>query len=267
MPQVEQDLSLEEELFCTRYELEILSGIVNLNMLERWVPGFCNPQTHKEHVYRYNWVKDFVKGKKVLDIACGTGYGSFMMAGEGGATGITACDIDEKTVKYASIRNRHPNILFQVNNAETFTFENEFDIITSFETIEHLNKPEIFLKNANRALTPDGTFFVSTPISALAENHAPANKYHMIEWGFRRFRELVSEHLQVKEIYLQLSSVPPKPDMHLLSRILRKAGLARQASSAAVEKLLPHQWVPGEFNEETIGKEWAGYQILQCKKK
>jgi hypothetical protein len=58
MPQVEQNLSLEEELFCTRYELDILSGIVNFNMLERWVPGFCNPQTHKEHVYRYNWVKD-----------------------------------------------------------------------------------------------------------------------------------------------------------------------------------------------------------------
>lgn len=267
MAQVDQKLTLEEELFCTRYELDILSGIINFNMLERWVPGYCAPQTHKEHVCRYDWVKEFVKDKAVLDIACGTGYGSYKMAEEGGAKKVMACDIDERTVKYASIRNRHRNILFQVNNAERLTFENEFDVVISFETIEHLNEPETFLKNVNKALTPDGTFFVSTPISALIEDTTPANKYHKVEWGFKRFREVVAKHLNVNDIYLQLYSVPLKPSTKMGARILRKTGLAKQDISGMIEKLEPHRWSPEELAEELIGHEWAGYQILQCKKK
>jgi ubiquinone/menaquinone biosynthesis C-methylase UbiE len=267
MSNVDQKLNLEEDLFCTRYELEILSGIVNFNMLERWVPGFCNPHTHKEHVFRYDWVKDFVRGKSVLDIACGTGYGSFKMAEEGGALSVKACDIDEKTVKYASIRNRHPRINFEVGNAETISFQNEFDIITSFETIEHLSRPEDFLRNANKALKPEGTFFVSTPISDQVENRSPDNTYHRVEWGFARFKDLVSEYLEVKERYVQVISIPPKSDTSLTTRALRRMGLANRVSHQIVEKLSPHKWFSEDIPEEHMGRQWGGYQILMCKKK
>jgi 2-polyprenyl-3-methyl-5-hydroxy-6-metoxy-1,4-benzoquinol methylase len=267
MLNVDQNLKLDEELFCTRYELEILSGIVNFSMLERWVPGFCNPQTHKEHVYRYDWIKDLVRGKSVLDIACGTGYGSFKMAEEGGAASVKACDIDAKTVKYASIRNRHPRITFEVANAETISFQNEFDIITSFETIEHVSRPEDFLRNANKALKPEGTFVVSTPISAMEEDRSPANTYHRVEWGFRRFRDLVSEHLVVKDIYVQLCSIPPKINTSMRARVFRKMGLATRPVHQTVEKLSPYKWSPEEIPEALMGREWAGYQLLMCKKK
>jgi 2-polyprenyl-3-methyl-5-hydroxy-6-metoxy-1,4-benzoquinol methylase len=267
MPGVDEKLNLDEDLFCARYELEILSGIVNYGMLERWVPGFCNPQTHKEHVYRYDWIKDFVQGKAVLDIACGTGYGSFKMAEEGGAASVMARDIDRRTVRYASIRNRHPRIGFDVADAETISFENEFDIITSFETIEHLGRPEDFLRNANKALRPDGIFFVSTPISAMEEDHAPLNKYHRTEWGFRRFQDLVAKHLSVSQVFLQLMSVPKKVDNGIPARLLRKAGLVRDQDTQIIERLVPHKWNQEEVREDSLGTRWAGYQILQCKKK
>jgi 2-polyprenyl-3-methyl-5-hydroxy-6-metoxy-1,4-benzoquinol methylase len=267
MPHVEERINLEEDLFCTRYELEILSGIVNFGMLERWVPGYCNPHTHKEHVCRYDWIKDFVRGKAVLDIACGTGYGSFKMAEDGGAASVKARDIDEKTIKYASIRNRHPRIGFDIADAETISYENEFDIITSFETIEHLSRPENFLRNANKALKPDGTFFVSTPISAMEEDTAPLNKYHRTEWGFKRFRELVAKHLTVSEVFLQLISIPKKVDNGIPARLLRRSGLVRQPDTQTIERLVPHRWDPQEIGEDTFGSQWAGYQILQCKKK
>jgi 2-polyprenyl-3-methyl-5-hydroxy-6-metoxy-1,4-benzoquinol methylase len=261
-------LTVEEELFCTRYELEILSGIVNLGMLERWLPGFCGAHTHKEHASRYNWVKGFVKNKTVLDIACGTGFGSFEMATDGNATCVTACDIDTKTVKYASYRNRHPLIDFHVQNAEAFTFDKKFDVITSFETIEHLGNPEIFLENINQVLNKNGSFFVSTPISAVPQNNNPVNIYHAVEWGFEKFQGFVSKYFQIEDILLQVYQHPAKPKNALMARALRKAGIIKKSNNQTIiEKLVPFSWEPEEINKEIIGTIYTGYQILQCKKK
>ena len=94
--------------------MEILSGIVNEGRLERWLPGFCSPHTHKEHVARYDWVKAFARDKTVLDIACGTGFGSYMLATEGRAAKVTGWDNDERTIRYASIRNKHVNLVFEI---------------------------------------------------------------------------------------------------------------------------------------------------------
>lgn len=261
-------LTIEEELFCTKYELKILSGIVNMDMLERWVPGFCGTHTHKEHVSRYDWVKDFVKNKTVLDIACGSGFGSYKLVAEGNAEKVLAGDIDEDTVKYASCRNRHPLVDFQVQNAETFKFDKKFDVVVSFETIEHLKKPEAFLSNVNEVLNTKGSFFVSTPISGVPYNKKPANIYHTVEWGFVKFQELVSNYFDIKDIFLQMYRFPPKPDNRIMSRGLRKAGIVKTPSPGQViERLAPFKWNPDEIAKETIGTLWTGYQILQCKKK
>ena len=262
-----QALTIEEELFCTRYELEILSGIVNLNMLERWVPGFCRANTHKEHVCRYNWVKDFVKNKTVLDIACGTGFGSRIMATEGGAASVLACDIDERSVKYASLKNRNENLNFRVQNAENFETENKFNVAVSFETIEHLHNPQSFLQCISKALNDDGMFFVSTPISNVPQNDKPDNIYHVTEWGFKRFHSILEDYFTIEDVYLQLYSVPPKIDNRKISKALRKAGITKANTHAPVERVEPFKWQPNEMAAESIGTKWAGYQIVQCKKK
>ena len=260
-------ITLDEELFCTRYELEILSGIVNLGMLERWVPGFCNPHTHKEHVCRYNWIKDFVKDKKVIDIACGSGYGSRLMATDGGAASVLAYDIDERSVKYASIKNRHDKIIFEVQNAEKFETTDKADVIVSFETIEHLQNPQLFLQCVHKALTTQGDFFVSTPISYIALNEKPDNIHHVKEWGFLKFHDVLKEQFLIKDVYLQLYNVPPKTDNRIITRGLRKTGIAKMPSHILIERLDPFKWQPEELAANIIGTEWAGYQIVHCKKK
>ena len=260
-------LTIEEELFCTRYELEILSGIVTQGMLERWVPGFCGANTHKEHVSRYDWVKGFVKNKKVLDIACGTGFGSYILASNGGAVEVLGCDVDERSVKYASYKNKHPHLSFSVQNAEIIRLEKKFDIVVSFETIEHLNKPEAFLRNVNEMLNDDGVFFVSTPISAMDQNEKPDNIYHVTEWGFKRFQAIISQYLSIQDVYLQLYNVPTKPNNSKVSRLLRWAGIKKKNKHVAIEKMDPFKWIPADIPAAQIGTEWMGYQILQCKKK
>ena len=260
-------LTADEELYCMRYELEILSGIVNQNMLERWLPGFCKLHTHQEHMYRYEWVKDFVKNKKVLDIACGTGFGSYILASNGGAAEVTGCDIDERSVKYASYKNKHPHISFSVQNAEAIRLEKKFDIVVSFETIEHLNKPEAFLQNVNAMMNDDGFFFVSTPISYVDHNEKPDNIYHVTEWGFKRFQAIVSQYFSIQDIFLQLYNVRPKTDIRKLSRLFHRAGLKKKTKHVAIEKMDPFKWIPADIPAATIGTDWIGYQILQCKKK
>ena len=265
MQEVSRQLTTEEELFCTRYELETLSGIVNHNRLERWLPSFCSAQTHNEHESRYSWVKDFVKGKTVLDMACGTGFGSYKLASEGGAAKVDASDIDERTIRYASLRNQHPALSFAVNDAETFVAANGFDIIISFETIEHLENPQTFLNNINGSLTDNGQCFISTPIATVTENKHPDNVFHRTEWGFKKFQELVESYLRITDIYLQVYNVQAmKPGF--LSKMVQRSWL-KPPDAEATGKIIPRKWDPRQIREELIGKEWAGYQILQCSKK
>lgn len=259
-------LTIEEELFCTRYELEILSGIVNLNMLERWVPGFCNAHTHKEHISRYEWVNNFVKNKTVLDFACGSGFGSFKIASEGNPLSVTACDIDAKTIKYASCRNRHTLIDFQVQNAEDFSFNKKFDVVISFETIEHLQKPEKFLNNVKQVLDSKGDFFISTPISSVEQNNNPENMYHSIEWGFESFQKIISTVFDIKNIFLQVYFNPQIKKRSTAGRILNKTGIIKNEVKQ-VSRLDPFRWNPDEINKDMLGKTWIGYQIIHCKKK
>ena len=266
MNAINQQLSADEELFCTRYELEILSGIVNEGRLERWLPGFCSPHTHKEHVARYDWVQGFVRDKTVLDIACGTGFGSYMLANEGSAAKVTGWDTDERTIRYASIRNKRVNLVFEVKNAETFDADNEYDIIVSFETIEHLEKPADFLNNINRALAITGLCFISTPISSIAENTQPDNVYHKSEWGFKRFHELVEGYLKIEDVYLQLYSGQVL-NSGFFSKVLQRTGLKQHDQMRAIENLTPQRWNRQEIKEGVIGTEWTGYQVLQCRKK
>ncbi len=266
MPEANHPLTTEEELFCTQYELETLSGIVNFNRLERWVPGFCNAHTHQEHEARYNWVKDFVKDKKVLDIACGTGFGSHKLISEGAASQVTGYDNDERTIRYASLRNRHENLLFEVQDAETFHPGNGYDVIVSFETIEHLKNPDRYLTNVNVALDPNGICFISTPVSGLPENNHPDNIYHQKEWGFRRFREFVKDFLTIEEVYLQLNEGGSTSN-HFFSKILQKTGLRQNDRLTETLQFHPRRWDPHEIKEELVGSQWTGYQLLQCRKK
>lgn len=129
---------LREENFCLNYELKIFTDFVNFGRLERWVKNYADKVTEHSHIQRYELASDFVNDKIVLDMACGSGYGSYLLADKGKAKEITAIDLDAETIRYASFRNQHPNINFLQGDAMKFCRENYFDVIVSFETIEHL---------------------------------------------------------------------------------------------------------------------------------
>jgi 2-polyprenyl-3-methyl-5-hydroxy-6-metoxy-1,4-benzoquinol methylase len=195
---------LIDEQFCQAFELESLVNLLIKKESERWIPGFSDLIVEKEHTFRYKWVSNFVKDMRVLDIACGTGKGSILLATEGNASDVTGCDLDSNAIKYASIRNKHSRVSYINQDAQKYEDRNKYDAIVSFETIEHLPNYEEFLKSMTGLLSPKGCFYISTPISKKNFDKHPDNPYHLQEWGFNEFQYLISKYFIIKDIYLQL---------------------------------------------------------------
>lgn len=253
---------LTEEVFCLNFETKLFAQYVNYGILERWIPGFSDKITEECHVTRYDFVKKHIAGKSVLDIACGTGKGSSMMA-EAGAAKVLGADIDPDAVRYAKHRHKQPNLSYAVADATTFVSDEKFDVIVSFETIEHLNDVESFLKNINANLKPGGMFFVSTPLASKDIDTKPHNIYHVQEWGLHKFQEVVAEFLVVEKSFLQL--FPERPTGRLA--IYADRFLNRKAKPAYVTSIYETGEVEKSGTISKLGKSVSGYQILQCVKK
>ncbi len=115
------------------------------------------------HMKNYDVAKNYVAGKNVLDIACGSGYGSKILC-DAGAKSVMAVDISEEAINYAQKKYSAPQLTFQQGDAEKFESEDQFDVIVSFETIEHLKEPLPFLKKLNTLLTSSGYLLLSVPL-------------------------------------------------------------------------------------------------------
>lgn len=244
----------EQELFCTRFELGTLAETVRAEGSERWVPGFSSPGTEEQHVKRYAWACRFAEGKRVLDMACGVGRGSYLLAEEGHAESVLGVDLDANAVRYASIRNAHPSVSYRVGDAQSFLPDSQFDLVVGFETIEHLPDVPAYLRTVRAALNEKGRFLVSTPISKRAIDHHPRSAHHLIEWGMPAFAALLREYFVVEQTFVQVK----KPPRNLLGRLVR-----------ALAKPAPQGFAPMvPIDAGAIGPGRAGlkgYQILVCR--
>lgn len=160
---------------------------------ERYVPTEAGEIRH-EHLHRYAWCAHLVEGKDVLDIACGEGYGSAMLARS--ARSVLGVDIDENAVKHA--RSTYHGIsgleFMQGNAAQIPVGDNSVDVLVSFETIEHHDRHREMLSEIRRVLRPDGLLIISSPnrvvYTELAGHH---NEFHVKELDFAEFDAVLRE--------------------------------------------------------------------------
>lgn len=148
------------------------------------------------HLNRYAIAKPYCKGKSVLDVASGEGYGSFLL-NRWGASHVEAIDIDDDTVKKAQALFGSEDVHFQCHKAEALPFESySFDLITSFETIEHLEKPEEFLKEIKRVLKPGGVIILSCPNDPYYyKTEEEFNPFHKRKYTYFEYKDLVEKYL------------------------------------------------------------------------
>src|ERR1700694_2221819 len=103
---------------------------------ERFVPGEMHGNIEFEHRHRYLFASQLVSGKAVLDIACGEGYGSALLAKS--ARRVIGVDIAERAVEHAKQRYQAENLEFATGSCAAIPLgDGAVDVVVSFETIEH----------------------------------------------------------------------------------------------------------------------------------
>ena len=169
---------------------------------ERFTPE-CVREIWFEHYHRYAFAKNFVANKNVLDAACGEGYGSEVLARY--AKNVTAVDIDEKSISHAQQRYDKDNLTFKQASVTELPFADaSFDVIISFETLEHLQEQEQMLAEFNRVLTEDGIIIISTPDKKYYSDETGFdNEFHVKELYKQEFKDLISRHWQAQTWYAQ----------------------------------------------------------------
>ncbi|NLF02269.1 MAG: class I SAM-dependent methyltransferase [Anaerolineales bacterium] len=139
------------------------------------------------HLRRYRLAQRYVQGRRVLDAACGVGYGSAMLQ-QAGAASVLGVDYKLAALQYARQHYHCPGVCFAQADLDCFDWPTgAFDAVVSLETIEHLRDPLGFVERVWKRLPPGGIFALSTPITAtLAED-----PWHRHEWSEDEARRMV----------------------------------------------------------------------------
>lgn len=156
--------------------------------------GGCTPHgmAAAEHLARYALVAPFVRGKRVLDIACGEGYGSWFLK-EWGAREVVGMDISADAIEKAKRYFGRESVTFLAGDACCAADQLEhrsFDLVVSFETIEHVDGPNMLLKGLQLLCAPGGAIFVSCPNDHAVLSSEARNPYHLRKYTFEEFRDV-----------------------------------------------------------------------------
>ncbi len=174
---------------------------------ERIIPELMQPTNGMllEHIARYHFAIHYAKGR-VLDFACGSGYGSNIVAkaAKKEIEEIVAIDIDEKTLTYARGAYYHPLISYFQGNVvdpELPKKLGQFDLIMSFETLEHVHEEAQFMDNIYQMLKPGGKLVISTPYG-LGRGMPTSEPFHVHQLTKAEFQGLFDQYSE-KEFYHQ----------------------------------------------------------------
>ncbi len=163
---------------------------------ERVVPGQVDLDLWNEHIARYVFAARLARGKRVLDLGCGTGYGSAEISKS--AASVTGLDISADAIAYVKQTYTQSKMRFMLGSAAAIPVRNaSFDLVVAFEVIEHIEEWRKLLEEARRVLAPGGQLVVSTPNkSYYAESRklSGPNPFHEHEFEFSEFKAALEEY-------------------------------------------------------------------------
>ncbi len=144
---------------------------------------------YRRHLVVYEWIAARTIGRRVVDMACGEGYGSEVLAR--GAASVVGVDANPEAHEHARLRYVRQNLRFERDLVETF--REECDAVVFLQTIEHVQNPGKVLEHFKSLLAPGGVAYVSTPnLLTLAGpgREKSDNPWHVKEYRAHEFREL-----------------------------------------------------------------------------
>ena len=144
--------------------------------------------TLRIHLERYQFAAQHAQGESILDMACGCGYGTFLLAQQHPEKQVTGVDLDPEAIAYAQQHYQSDNLQFICANAEQFSALQPFDTIVSLETIEHLPCPVTLASNQVKLLSASGRLIASVPITPTLDG----NPHHLHDFSQSSFLHLFS---------------------------------------------------------------------------
>lgn len=146
---------------------------------------------YRRHLAVYEWIGARTNGARVIDMACGEGYGSEVLSR--GAASVAGVDANPEAFEHARLRYRRQNLRFERGPVESHGAPGAWDAVVFLQTIEHVHDPEAVLAHMRSLLAPGGVAYVSTPnVLTLAPPGAQRsdNPWHLREYRAAEFHEL-----------------------------------------------------------------------------
>lgn len=172
------------------------SKTIDASSLERIVPEALNAgestgqETLHLHVERYQFASLNLVPGCVLDIACGVGYGTAILARQDVISEALGVDVCHAAVQYANSRYASKRASYVCADAANYTSGREFNNVVSLETIEHMDDPRKFFATLVSLLAPGGRLIASVPVTPSVD----ANPHHKTNFSTRSFRKMGTQY-------------------------------------------------------------------------
>ncbi|HKQ72064.1 MAG TPA: class I SAM-dependent methyltransferase [Polyangiaceae bacterium] len=182
-----------------------------------WMP----PWLYYQHLTRYAWAAEHCRGARVADAACGVGYGSRILM-RAGARSVDGYDVSLEAIEQARDRmarrgpfgparvgSEEAGLRFAVADATCLPVpDGEYDVLVSFETIEHIEDDERYLAEASRVVKAGGLFLCSTPNREIIDagksiDQRPFNPFHVREYDEAELHARLARHFPSVTLYGQ----------------------------------------------------------------
>jgi 2-polyprenyl-3-methyl-5-hydroxy-6-metoxy-1,4-benzoquinol methylase len=157
---------------------------------------------YQRHLVVYEWIRDRLAGQRIIDMACGEGYGTGVLAQR--AAAVVGVDANPEAHEHARLRYTGANVRFARDLVETF--DEPADAVVFLQTIEHVQNPDEVLERFKRLVADSASpcVVVSTPnVLTLAPEGAEksGNPWHVKEYRPEEFRALCEAHFGEVELY------------------------------------------------------------------
>lgn len=175
------------------------------------------------HIVRYSLAAEYVRpGDKVLDCACGLGYGTAVMSALSRGAEFLGMDLDPLTAEYAQVNYGRPGLSYAAGDVAKLegVADKSIDLIVSMETLEHVPDWEAALAAFKRVLKPDGRIVCSVPDRWMDETGEDPNEYHLHVFDWAKLSEGLGQHFILETKYIQ--SAPGGYKIPESRRVLRR---------------------------------------------
>ncbi len=152
------------------------------------------------HLERYRLAAEYVSGADVVDCACGTGYGSEILA-QAGARSVQGVDLDRDALAFARLQHAHPAVTYYEADAIRYVPKPMPSVWVSLETLEHLPRPVEYVAHVASVLPPGGRFIVSVPVTVSTDG----NRHHLTDFTRESLRGLLKRYGFAEERKLEQS--------------------------------------------------------------